>query len=156
MSAPRTITKEQLRIDPYAVWNEYIHLLAMSDYPDLSPIQQAAHLVFWYESEVQNGGHLQYFENQGVARVSEVVAALRQLGAKCQADILSMASTQFGAKRRRKIKTAEKYVETALDGEFDRFDREFSELKPTLIEVLQAFLDQNQSEFVVMESDSKH
>jgi len=51
--------------EPHMVWNAFVDLIATEDYADLSPLQRKAHLVFWYESEVQNGGHGQYFENQG-------------------------------------------------------------------------------------------
>ena len=52
--------------------------------PDLTPEQRRAHLVFWYESEMQNGGHLQYFENRGAEHLEETVYALGLLGAKGQ------------------------------------------------------------------------
>ncbi len=55
----------------------------MEDYDDLSPEQRPAHLVYWYESEVQNGGHLQYFENRGTEHLAAAVKALGSLGAIC-------------------------------------------------------------------------
>jgi hypothetical protein len=54
------VTKAALRENDHADWNAFIQLLALTDYDELAPQQRAAHLVFWYESEVQNGGHLQY------------------------------------------------------------------------------------------------
>jgi hypothetical protein len=61
----RTLTKGEVEKEPYRVWNAYVDLLAVEDHRDLVPEQRAVYLVFWYESEVQNGGHLQYFENRG-------------------------------------------------------------------------------------------
>jgi hypothetical protein len=42
-----------------------VNLPSSEDYANLSEERRPAHLVFWYESEVQNGGHLQCFENRG-------------------------------------------------------------------------------------------
>jgi HrpA-like RNA helicase len=63
----------------------------MEDYDDLSPEQRPAHLVYWYESEVQNGGHLQYFENRGTEHLAAPVKALGSLGAMCQQQVLREA-----------------------------------------------------------------
>jgi uncharacterized protein DUF4375 len=150
MSEPRNVTRWQVREDPYLVWNEYVGLLAMSNYRDLTETQRAAHLVFWYEHEVQNGGHLQYFENRGSGQVGEVIGALRRLGAHCQAQVLSRAAAQFAASPRAKIESVEEFVQTALEGEFAVFDQEFYACQPNLVEVLEAFLKQNRPAFVLV------
>jgi Domain of unknown function (DUF4375) len=64
----RKLSKSDVDAEPYCVWNAFVDLLAMEAYQDLTPEQRAAHLVFWYEHEVQNGGHLQFFENRGTER----------------------------------------------------------------------------------------
>ncbi len=61
------LTKSDVEEKPYCIWNAFVELLASHDYNELSPRQRAAHLVFWYESEVQNGGHLQFSENRSRA-----------------------------------------------------------------------------------------
>src|SRR5262245_60004709 len=119
MTAPRRITRQTRQADPYLVWNEYVDLLASSAYDDLSETKRAAHLVFWYEHEVQNGWHLQYFENQGTHRVNEVIGALNRLRAPSQANVLARAAAQYAAKPHERIKSLEKYVETALEGQYD-------------------------------------
>jgi hypothetical protein len=43
--------------------------------------QRPAHLVFWYESEVQNGGHFQYFTNRSDHHIEETIQSLNALGA---------------------------------------------------------------------------
>ena len=58
--------------EPHLIWNAFIDLIAIEDYGDLSPIQRKAHLVFWYESEVQNGGHGQYFEELRLTKPSRL------------------------------------------------------------------------------------
>jgi hypothetical protein len=152
MCRPRKLSQQQLRDDPYIVWNEYVSLLATSNYRDLTEAQRAAHLVFWYDSEVQNGGHLQYFENRGIGQSNEVIAALRRLGAKCHADVFARAVALFAARHRPRIETVEVYVETALECEFDGLDYLFHECQPPLVKVLEAFLERNQAEFVMVEN----
>lgn len=49
----RSLTKQEVEAEPYRVWNAFVDVLAMEDYGQLSPEQRPAHLVFWYESEVQ-------------------------------------------------------------------------------------------------------
>jgi hypothetical protein len=67
-------------------------------------------------------GLLQYFENRGTSRLAETLTALHALGAKCQRRVLERASEILLKKPRARIETAELYVETALEGEFDLFD----------------------------------
>ena len=95
----------------------------MEDYEDLTPEQRRAHLVFWYESEVQNGGHLQYFENSGAEHLEETVYALGLLGAEGQQEV---------------------------ESDFTMFDSRFHACSPTLQEYLEAYLARNQSSFVTI------
>lgn len=150
MAEPHRVSRRQVEDDPYAVWNEYVHLLAMSDYADLSKTQRFAHLVFWYEQEVQNGGHLQYFENQGIDRIAEVMAALRHLGADCQAEVLASAAARFSATPRERLESIEDYVAVALEAEFETMDRAFDECAVSLPDVLATFLEKHRAEFVLI------
>src|SRR5436190_8323185 len=87
----RRIDARTAKREPHVVWNAFVDLIATEDLSELSAIQRKAHLVFWYESEVQNGGHGQYFENVGVKRLSETIQALGELGLQCHAKVLSRA-----------------------------------------------------------------
>jgi hypothetical protein len=87
----RHVVAADAQAQPFLVWNAFIDLLACEEYAALDPFQRPAHLAFWYESEVQNGGHDQYFGNQGTERVGETVAALRGLGLADQAYLLEQA-----------------------------------------------------------------
>src|SRR2546427_7474766 len=149
-TAPRKVSRRLLENKPYIVWNEFVNILAMSEYPRLSKKQRPAHLVFWYYSEVENGGHMQYFENRGTARVTETVAALELLGCSCHAKVLSRAAAQLKSKPRSRIRLVEEYSETALQGEFDRFDNEYAKCQPTLDKAVEGYLARNQSEFVLV------
>ncbi len=51
-------------------------MCALSDIQDLTPVQRLAHLAYWYMSEVENGGHQQYFLNKVDFEHDEVAQAL--------------------------------------------------------------------------------
>lgn len=72
-------------------WNAFNNHLAMSNTDELSGIIRKAHLVYWYASEVTNGGHDQYFGNQSHFNHQEVQLALKDLGASEHAKILQEA-----------------------------------------------------------------
>jgi len=151
MTAPRKVSRQQLRKEPHIVWNEFIRLLGKSDYRDLSEIQRAAQLVYNYESEVQNGGHSLYFQTLPIERVRDAIAALRLLGADCQASVLARAGARFDSTPRVTTESDDEYVERAVDDEFILLlDRDFYECQPDLQQVLETFLAQNQPEFVVV------
>src|SRR5712691_6060097 len=111
----RHLTKGKVEGAPNCVWNAFVDLLAVEDYRDLTPEQRAAHLVFWYESEVQNGGHFQFFENRGTEQLGETIEALGLLGAVCQQDVLREAGEAWLSRSRPPIQMAEEFCETALD-----------------------------------------
>jgi hypothetical protein len=137
MVEPTQLTRSQLRDNPHAIWNTFVELLVYSEPGELSFNQRGAQLVFFYENEVQNGGHLQFFENGGANQIQKLVGALKRLGAECQASALMNAGDRWLEKDRPKIGTVEEYVETAREGEFDSADLAFHECLPPLIDVLE-------------------
>lgn len=84
----RKLSKEIIKKEEYQIWNSFVDLLAMESEEDLTDIQKNAQRAFWYDSEVQNGGHLQYFENRHSENFSEVIKSLNTIGAKEQATLL--------------------------------------------------------------------
>lgn len=147
----RKVNRSGLQKEPHLIWNAFIDLIALTDYEDLSEIQRVAHLAFWYESEVQNGGHLQYFENRGVAQIDETLAALETLGAHCHRKILRAASEHIHSNPRGKIFTVEEYISRAAEGEYEKYDSAYGECQPTMNEYLEAYLQTNLNEFVELE-----
>ena len=67
----RTVDRDAAEREPHLIWNAFVDLIAVESYEQLSPVQRMAHLAFWYDSEVQNGGHGQYFENRGTQLLDE-------------------------------------------------------------------------------------
>lgn len=144
----RTLTKLEVEAEPFRVWNAYMDLLAMEQLHDLGPEQRPAHLVFWYEGEVQNGGHLQYFANRGTEHLGATVEALGLLGAGSQRQVLREAGEYWLSRSRPRIPTAREFCDLALQGEFDVFDTRFFACRPTLQQCLAAYLARHQSSFV--------
>jgi hypothetical protein len=122
----RRVVAADARAQPFLVWNAFVDLLACEDYSALEPSQRPAQLAFWYESEVQNGGHDQYFGNQGTERIGETAAALRGLGLPEQADLLE---------RTYALLETPDYLEKLVQA-----DAAFDACRPSVTEVLQAHL----------------
>lgn len=146
-----TVTRGDLEVINYAAWNAFVELLAMTHYDDLAPTQQPAHLVFWYESEVQNGGHLQYFLNHGDARGEETVQSLHALGADEQARIFQRALVRWRSTKRSARVDAEEYAAEALEGEFDDLDQAFHVSPKQLVEVLKLHLAEHEADYLTGE-----
>lgn len=150
MVEPTKLTRSQVCENPHAIWNTFVELLGYTEPRNLSVNQRAAQLVFFYENEVQNGGHLQFFENGGANQIQQLVGALKRLGAACQASVLVNAGDRWLEKDRPKIRTTEEFVEAAREGEFDSADLAFHECLPPLMDVLEDYLKHHQAEFVVV------
>lgn len=145
------VAKADLVNDPYAVWNAFVHLLATTEHSGLAPRQRPAHLAFWYDSEVQNGGHFQYFENRGLQLVPETIAALEYLGATPQASVLEEALAIASSRTWGEIQSAGEFVSGASESGLFRLDMTYCRCRPELIELLEAHLKQNPSWFVLLE-----
>ena len=153
MVKPRKLRQADLKAEPFLAWNEFVDILAMSERDEFTPVQLKAHFVFWYESEVQNGGHLQYFENRGVTRVAETIQALRSLKAANHAAVLEQAYSQFRSRARNSIATVEQFVDAALEDEFGLLDSAFHDAPRTLVDHLEDYLRDNMSDFIEIECE---
>jgi len=151
MDIRRKLKRRDYEVQPYLAWNAFVSLLATEKYENLTPLQADATLIFWYDSEVQNGGHLQYFENKGVAKASGAVAALSRRGAAEQSRTLADAIAVWSSRPRPRIETAQEFCQAALKGEFDSFDRAYHACKPAVMDLLEEILKNNFSEFIELE-----
>ena len=147
----RIVTQKMLELNAYEKWNQFIHLIAMEDYIDLTRVQRIAHLCFWYDSEVQNGGHLQFFLNRDPDLLDETKQALIELGAVKQASVLSNAMNIALTNGIPKVETIQEYVDEALVGMFDEVDTEYHHCKPDITKLLELFLEYHEDEFLTVE-----
>jgi hypothetical protein len=108
-------------------------------------------LVFGYDSEVQNGGHLQYFENRGATHLEETIIALGELGAHEQQSVLKEAAAAFLSSPHKRIASPEEYIAAALDDRFGTFDTSFHNCSPPLEAILERHLENHRNDFVRLE-----
>lgn len=114
----------------------------------MPPLQRDAAEAFLYESEVQNGGHLQYFQNHGRERAESAIGALARLGARCQQELLMGALKIWTSANRKQVRTVEEYGAIALEGEFELFDRAYGECTPSMEQQLEHILAAHFDEFI--------
>src|SRR5262245_53860629 len=139
----RSIDRASAQAEPHQVWNAFVDLLAMEDPADLTPEQRVAQLVFWYDSEVQNGGHGQFFDNRGLEQLGGTVEALKTLGLKAHAQLLSRALDKV------KRSGGDQPWEEILGEEFvEELDEAFEACKPTVTEALQRHLGSHRAAYV--------
>jgi hypothetical protein len=115
----------------------------MEPYEDLSPLQRKAHLAFWYDSEVNNGGHAQYLDNLGNDRVPETIEALKDLGGGHFADVLSEVFEAHMKETGRIDNWSE-----ATSQRVAELDSVFYSARPTIPELLERYLEANERAFV--------
>ena len=147
----RKLSREVIEKQEFQIWNSFVDLLALEIEQNLSEIQKHAQRAFWYESEIQNGGHLQYFENQRKKDYSEVIDSLNYIGAEKHALLLNKASGKLFGKSRKPIKDIDEYIERAKEGEFDSFDSEYHDIQPDMNYYLNEYLKKHQEEFIEIE-----
>jgi hypothetical protein len=150
----RSVNRTAVNGAPYVVWNAFINLIAIEEYEDLAPIQRVAHLAFWYDTEVQNGGHYQYFENPAGKRRHEAIEALLALGLGCQAEVLRQATVAWGSKHRKPPLSVGEFAATSLEGEFRDLDSTYYACKPEITDRLKSYLAEHQDEFVVIDESA--
>ena len=109
----RQIGQSDLSNDPYSIWNAFVEILATEEYEELTEVQKTAQLVFLYDAEVQNGGHLQYFLNSAGQRASETVEALSLLKLNCQKAVLSGAISLVEKQLLSSIDIVDQYISEA-------------------------------------------
>jgi hypothetical protein len=155
MVKPIELVKKEVDNKPYLVWNAFIQLITQSKYADLNDIQRVALFAFWYDSEVQNGGHLQYFENKGKRfrnrehlLITTTLEALKILGAKEQSNILSAASEKYLSQVRKHPINIEEFCALELEDEFGEYDRRYYECSPDMNSFFEKYLQNHLDEFV--------
>jgi len=147
----RILSKAIIKKEEYQIWNSFIDLLAMESEEDLTEIQKHAQRAFWYDSEIQNGGHLQYFENRSMNDYSEVINSLKIIGANEYSIILKKASDLFISKKRKSIKNVFDFIKKAKEFEYDEYDSKYYKVTPDMNHYLEIYLNKYQNEFIKIE-----
>lgn len=141
---PRTIAPDSTI--PDNAWNRFVNYACTRELERVPAEILPAFLVFWYMSEVENGGHLQYFTNRCDDPFGMTVKALHDMGSAELSSTLEAALFKWNSRERNDPESVEEYVTLALEGEFEALDLAFGNAEPGIYELLDANLP---SRFVV-------
>ncbi len=111
-------------------WNKFINDICQQSngYKDvlkLNDIQRIAVLCFWYDAEMNSGGHSGYFDVYQDVDLNDLYNCLNAIGAK-----------KIAKNLRRAIKSGTK-------DEYEKTDMTFYRLKPSLGDILEDYVEKN-------------
>jgi len=152
MSNPIEVSKKAYASFEGEKWNAMADLLSRSDLEELTAVQRLAHLAWWYNNEVLNGGHDQYFVNKDYFVHSEVISALHSLGAVNQSNILREALIYLTKAIDHMPNDYDEFIawdkEYRYGDQMSIFDNQFYNCRPDIDELLENYLATNESEFI--------
>jgi hypothetical protein len=148
MSRPKRISRSKSEDLEMAATIALIDLVSEHEYDELDPVQRIAHLAFYYEAEVINGGHLQYCHNRGSTEAELTVEALSSINASEQSQILREAIARYNAIPRERPKSLEEYHEIEIQHEFLDLDNRFYSCRPCVGGLLEDYRRENESHFI--------
>ncbi len=111
-------------------WNRFIDEICMKERSALSSCQKAAVHSFWYDSEMNSGGHSGYFDCYPGVKADDLIWALNEVGAKAY---------------------IENFKEATSTGESDDFmktDEAFYSIKPPLADILMKYEEEHKEEIL--------
>lgn len=86
--------------------------------------------LFYYQAEVNNGGHHQYFHNwPDEAEWARAASGARGIGQTAVADLIQRAATLWKSKARHRPDNMEGFMAEAREAEFSAFDDSFYEIE---------------------------
>jgi len=103
-------------------WNRFISEICQREEKDLSPIQKKAVLCFWYDAEMNSGGHCGYFDVYPETDPQELFDALAEVGGQAMADNFQKALTE------------------GENDDWEETDRAYYGFSPSLTERLQEYI----------------
>jgi hypothetical protein len=104
-------------------WNRFIQEICFKEKSSLTSIQKAAVISFWYDAEMNSGGHSGYFDNYPEVAHEDLIWALYEVGGEVYAD---------------------NYKEAVLKGSEDGYlktDRFFYSIKPSFTYVIMDYVE---------------
>lgn len=118
-------------------WALLDFVLQNKQHQALDPQLRQLYLAYIYDAEVMNGGHLQYFFNQGSAQAVETIEALKTVGAMKQAEILKQCLAHIPTIPYANVSSLETYSELAKKHSFE-LDSAYYAIQPEVIDLLES------------------
>lgn len=112
-------------------WNKFIDEICTRDLDKLSELQKAAVLCFWYDAEMQSGGHSGYFDCYPQTVPKELIDAINLIGYKEISDNYQKA---VGGQ--------------AQDDGYETVDNAYYGFEPSLCGCLMEFVEKNKDEIL--------
>ncbi len=144
-------------------WNKLNDFMFQSVDNALTTNQRKIQLCFIYDSEIQNGGHLQYFTNSAGEYYKETIAALNAIGAYRQKEIFLNYINIYKVLKLHDIDNEQDFVEKVLVGyeyefkseikeeKFDvlneKYDNEYYECIPNMADLIGDYVMKHKNEF---------
>ena len=107
------------------IWNKFIDIVSKTSLSDLTPSQRLVAMPFWYDAEVNNGGHSAFLDYWPDISAQDLIYALNTIGAARFSDIFQKA------------------LVSGQDDDYVAADRCFGECAPSLSEILQKYIFEN-------------
>lgn len=125
----------------YGTYEEYEASLSSFSYP-----QRLVFAVVWYESEVNNGGHDQFFTNSTGIVWKDAIEALEIIGGSSRAAILHEAARRIGGSpsfdRDKRIDQVE-----SSGADFEDLDSKFYDLDDDFYDKMESYIKENRKDF---------
>lgn len=109
-------------------WNMFIDEVCSMELDELSEIQRAEVLCFWYDAEIQSGGHSGHFDCYPEINPEELISAINLVGYK---------------------EISDNYQGALDDGDEDGYetvDTSYYNFEPSLCDLLMKFVENNREE----------
>ncbi len=113
---------KRLNEDEAQRWNRFINEICFKDKSNLTMLQKATVLSFWYDAEMNSGGHSGYFDCYPDIKPDELIWALGEVG-----------GTAY-------IKNFKEAILNGCDDYYLKTDDVFYSIKPSLTDILMEYV----------------
>lgn len=116
-------------------WNRFINDVCGRELEELSEVQRAAVLCFWYDAEMQSGGHSGYFDCYPEIKSEELIASINRVAYKEIADNYQRALD-------------EKARDDGDEDGYETVDNAYYDFEPSLFDCLRQFTEKYKDEIL--------
>ena len=111
-------------------WNRFVSEICMRDCASLNERQRDAVICFWYDAEMQNGGHSAYYDSDPIAAPEETESAIRRIGGDAITD------------------NFRKTAETGASDDWQETDNAYDNFNPSLLTILMQYVDRHSDQIL--------
>lgn len=122
--------QKQINDKKINIWNNFIENVCYRELSTLNEIQKNAVLCFWYDCEVNNGGHCAYFSAYPHSKfyAEDLFEALKIVGNNKIANNFAKA------------------LKNGIEDEYEKVDNAYYQFDPSLVDCLEKYIIKNEKE----------